>query len=83
MITVANAQTYTMKNGAEMAYEIEYSDGTKIRTVESTDRIIRTEYKVGDVWKQSGKPYVVAKNKNRNAEQIKARVIEFIARGTK
>ena len=75
MITITNASIYSMKG--EMAYQIEYSEGTIVRVVESKDKFIRNEYKTAQGWKQSGKPYVVKRNGKRNAEKIKAQVIDL------
>ena len=74
-VTVANAQIYSMTG--EMVYEIEYSEGTKVRVIEGYG-IIRNEWKDGDEWKPSGKPYVVKKNKRRNAEVLKQTAIDFL-----
>lgn len=76
MITIANTASYSIENGAGMAYEIEYSDGCKVRAVESAGNIIRKEYLHNGEWLLSGKPYVVKKNNARQAERIKATVIE-------
>ena len=75
MITVIDHQIYS--TGGEIAYQLEYSDGSKFRTVEG-NRIIRTEYLSRNGWVQSGKPYVVAKNKKRQAERIKDSVINAL-----
>lgn len=77
MITIIDAAIYST-NG-EMAYEITYSEGTKVRAVESSDRLIRKEYLKDGAWVQSGKPYVVAHNKRRNAECLKANAQKFLA----
>ena len=69
-ITITNAQIYSMNKGKEVAYEVEYSEGTKVRAVEAGNTI-RKEYKDGDTWKLSGKPYIVDKNKKRQAEKLK------------
>lgn len=79
MITVTNASHYSINKASEMAYEIEYSDGTKVRAVESVGNTIRREYKDGTEWKMAGKSYVVDHSKNRQAEKIKATVLAFNA----
>lgn len=76
MVTIKNAQIYSSQG--EMCYELEYSEGSKVRAVESAGNIIRKEYKDGNEWKLSGKPYVVIHNKKRQAEKIKDSVKEFI-----
>ena len=76
MITIENASIYST-NG-EMAYQIDYSDGTMVRTVESQDRYIRVEYLKNGEWVQSGKPYIVRHNKRRNGERIKDHAIKFL-----
>ena len=77
MITVQDAAIYSM-NGA-MAYELTYSEGTKVRAVETRDGIIRKESKrFGAVW-VPGKPYVVTYSAARAAERIKRTAREFIA----
>jgi len=75
MITVIEAQMYSMKN--EMAYQVTYSDNTTLRVIESTDKIIRSEFKKDGEWIKS-KAYVVKSNKNRQNEKIKQRVMEFL-----
>ena len=71
MITILNASIYSMKQNTEMAYEIEYSDGSFVRAVISTDKIIRREFKnnIGE-WVAIGKPYVIRHDVKRNAERI-------------
>ena len=76
MITVINHQIYS--TGGEIAYQLDYSEGTKVRTVEGNG-MIRKEYLSGSDWVQSGKPYVVKKNKMRQAERIKDTVIKALA----
>jgi len=74
MIHITNATIYSTKG--EMAYQIDYSDGTSIRAVES-NRIIRKEHKTAEGWKQAGKAYRVEHSKTRQAEKVKAAAIEF------
>lgn len=76
MVTVQNAMIYSA-NG-EMCYELQYSEGTIIRAVESAGKFIRNEYKVGDAWVASGKPYIVSNDKRRNAEVIRDKVKAFL-----
>jgi len=76
MITITNAQIYSISG--EMAYQIDYNDGTVIRVVEGQG-IIRNEVKSGNEWIQSGKPYKVAHSKSRQAERVKSLVIEFLS----
>lgn len=78
MITVANAAKYSTAQG-EMAYSITYSEGTKVRAVESKDNIIRQEVLTKGEWILAGKPYVVDHSKKRQAERIKASVLKFLA----
>jgi hypothetical protein len=79
MITVANATRYSINKATEMAYEIEYSDGTKVRAVQSKGHVFRKEYSRGGAWVQSGKAYVVNHSKKRQAEQIKQTVEAHLA----
>jgi hypothetical protein len=74
MIKITNATIYSTKG--EMAYQIEYSDGTIIRAVES-NKIIRNEFKTATGWKHAGKAYKVDHSKTRQAERVKAEVIKF------
>lgn len=76
MITIVNAQIYNVKDG--VAYSVEYSDGTKVRVVESKGDMIRNEYLKGAEWVQAGKAYVVDHNKKRQAERIKDKVIAWV-----
>jgi len=69
MIQITNATIYSTKG--EMAYQIDYSNGTSVRAVESTGQIIRKEFKAATGWKQVGKPYKVNHNRKRQAERIK------------
>jgi hypothetical protein len=77
-VTIINAAKYTTKG--EVAYELTYSEGTKVRAVESKGNIIRNEWLDGAEWKISGKPYIVDHNKKRQAERIKQDVIEWLAK---
>ena len=79
MITITNAQIYSIENGFAMAYEITYSEGSVVRTVMKNNGWIHNEYKANNEWKQSGKKYVVKKNKKRQGERIIERVKNFIA----
>ena len=74
MIQITNATIYSTKG--EMAYQIDYSNGTSIRAVES-NQIIRNERKTAEGWKQAGKAYRVEHSKTRQAEKVKAAAIEF------
>jgi len=71
MITIANASVYSINKGTELAYELVYSDGGVVRAVDSSNGTIRKEYLCKGEWKLSGKPYIVARNKQRQAERIK------------
>ena len=73
MVNITNAQVYSA-NGA-MVYQIDYSNGTSVRAVESRGQIIRNEYKTAQGWKQAGKEYKVDHSKHRQAEKIKAAAI--------
>lgn len=70
MITVRNAQVYSMQGS--IAYQLDYSDGTSVRAVESVGQIIRNEYKTPTGWKQAGKTYKVNHSKTRQGERVKA-----------
>lgn len=79
-VSITNAQIYSINNGSQVAYEIEYSEGTKVRAVVSAGGWIHNEGKmVGDEWKASGKAYIVNKNKTRQGERIIEQVKAFIA----
>ena len=80
MITVVNARIYSMNSCSEFAYEMEYSEGTIVRAVVSKDQFIRKEWKDNGVWKMSGKPYIVSKDKKRAAEKIVDIVTKFVAK---
>lgn len=75
MIIIENASIYS-SNG-DMAYQIQYSDGTTIRALVSNS-IIRKEWKKNGEWVLSGKPYKVVHNKRRNAERIVETVKNWI-----
>jgi len=78
MITVTDAAKYST-NG-EVAYQITYSDNTKVRAVESTDGTIRKEYLDGSTWTLVGKPYTVKRDKKRIAEKIKDICVELLSK---
>lgn len=78
MITITNATIYSINKATEMAYQVEYSNGTVVRVVESKDQIIRNEYKKNGEWVQSGKAYIVNNDKKRQAERLKDTVISFV-----
>lgn len=80
MITVVNARIYTMNSCSEIAHEMEYSEGTIVRAVVSTNQFIRKEWKDNGVWKMVGKPYIVSKDKKRAAEKIVDIVNRFLAK---
>jgi hypothetical protein len=75
MVTIQSAQIYSSQG--EMAYQIEYSDGTTVRAVEAPGHIIRCEHKTANGWKATCKPYVVSHSKVRNGERIKAAAQAF------
>jgi hypothetical protein len=75
MITVIEAQMYSMKN--EMAYQITYSDNTTVRVIESKDKTIRSEYYFNSLW-IAGKKYVVKHNSKRQYERIKQKVLNYL-----
>ncbi len=78
MISIADAQQYSI--GAEIVYQIEYSDGTKVRAIESPSAIIRRQYLNGGEWVECGKNYTADRAVwNRAAERIKAEVLAFLA----
>jgi len=75
MVTIQDASIYSL-NG-EIAYQIDYSEGTIVRAVEAPGRIIRTEHKTATGWAGT-KPYNVTRDNRRNGERIKASVIDFL-----
>lgn len=77
MIQVTDAEIYGTKGA--IAYEVTYSDGTKVRAVQERDGWIRKEFKTAaGEWKLSGAPYKVEHSKKRAAERIKKTAQEFI-----
>lgn len=80
MVTITSATIYTIKGSCDMAYEIEYSEGSKVRAVKSrVGGWIRKEAQVNGEWMLCGKPYVVKADKKRQAERIVDQVHAFIA----
>ena len=75
MVTIQDASVYSLKG--EIAYQIDYNEGTSIRVVDAPGRIIRTEHKTANGW-VSTKPYKVTRDNRRNGERIKAMVINFL-----
>ena len=78
-VEVTSCCRYSMSQGQELAYQTDYSDGTKVRTVINRQGWIRNEYLKGGAWVLAGKPYVVKKNNKRQGERAIARVNEFLA----
>jgi hypothetical protein len=77
MIELTNAAMYSTKG--EIAYQADYSDGTSVRAVYGRDGMIRQEWKAGAEWKPAGKPYVVRKDKKRQAERLVENVKAWLA----
>ena len=75
MITIQNVQVYSTHGS--MAYQIDYSNGTSVRAVESRGQIIRNEFKAGGEWKQAGKAYKVDHSKTRQGERVKAAAVNL------
>jgi hypothetical protein len=77
MIQIIDAAIYSTKGA--MAYELTYSEGTKVRAVHTRDGWIRKEYnnEAGE-WVISGKPYLVKRNQKRNGEAIMRQAREFL-----
>lgn len=78
-ITIKAASVYSINGGSEMAHELEYSEGTRVRAVTSQDAFIRKEYHNGREWVLSGKPYRVKVDRKRQAERIVATCREMLA----
>lgn len=79
MITVTNAAEYSINKGTEVAYQVTYSDGSNFRAVLSANGWIRKEWKnAKGEWVVVGKPYVVAKDKKRQAERLVEVVKAFL-----
>lgn len=70
MITVTEATKYSINNGSWMAWEITYSEGTKVRAVKKSGKIIEVQYKTLKSDWISRKPYIVKHNRKRNGERI-------------
>lgn len=77
MITVTNAQIYSIENGNAVAYEITYSDGQVVRTVVANDDWLRLEYKTNCGWKIS-RGYIVKKDNRRQGERMIETVKNFL-----
>jgi len=77
-VTIINCAAYSINKATEMAYQIDYSEGTKVRVVVGAG-MVRNEYLKDGAWVQSGKAYVVAHNKQRQAERAIKTVKEWIA----
>lgn len=77
--TFADASQYSINGGREIAYQIDYSDGTQVRAVVAAGGRIRKEYKARGEWKPAGAAYVVRKNRTRQGERIIAAVERFLA----
>lgn len=77
-VTVTNAYTASINNATEVAHVVEWSDGTTVRAVVGAG-MIRKEYKQGQEWKQSGKPYTVRHDRKRQGERIVERCKAFLA----
>lgn len=75
-VAITSASKYSTKG--EMAYEVTYSEGTTVRAVVAKDGWVRTESRNGEGWNLVGKPYIVKKDKKRNAERIIEAVNEYL-----
>lgn len=76
-VTIANAMEYS--TGGEMAYQVDYSDGTQVRAVFGRDGWARKEWKnARGEWVQVGRPYVVKSDRKRTAERLRAAVVEWL-----
>jgi hypothetical protein len=80
MITIVNASIASINKGTEMAYYVEYSEGTKIRVVVAAGGWIRQEYLKDGRWLPAGKAYIVNKDKKRQGERIIEKVKEFVSK---
>lgn len=77
MVTIENAAIYSMSS--EMAFELTYSTGDKVRAVLARNGWIRKEYRNTEgAWVLSGKPYVVKRNAERQAEKLMRRAKKFL-----
>ncbi len=79
-VTIVNAYIASINNASEVAYHVEYSEGTKIRVVVSAGGWIRNEYLKDGEWLLTGKAYIVNKDKKRQGERIIEKVKEFISK---
>lgn len=77
-VEIVNASIYSIEGG--MAHQIDYSEGTKVRAVVMRDGWIRKEYKKGEAWVLVGKPYVVKRDKKRDAEKLVEIAKAFLAK---
>jgi hypothetical protein len=68
MIQITNATIYSMKG--EVAYQVDYSEGSQVRAVVGKDGWIRKEFKINGEWKLSGKSYKVRSDRKRQAERL-------------
>lgn len=68
MVKIESTSSYSIKG--EIAYQINYSDSSKVRAVVSRSGFIRKEFVVNGEWKLVGKPYLVKNDRGRQAERI-------------
>lgn len=78
MITATGAAIYNTTSG-EKAFELTYSEGSKVRAVLQADGMLRKEGMVKGKWKLVGKPYIVSKSRPRIADRLVAQVEAFLA----
>lgn len=52
MSKIVNTMTYTINNGQEIAKQVDYADGRKVRTVKSINGKSRKEIKTSEGWKE-------------------------------
>lgn len=77
-VTIVNAAEYST-NGGEMAYQVDYSDGTQVRVVVGRDGYARKQYKNAQgVWVGAGKPYIVRSDRKRQGDRLIASVKAFL-----
>ena len=78
MYNLTNASIYSMKG--EIVYHLTYTQGYEVRSIVSSNKMIRVECKLNDsnVWIQQRKAYIIKNNNNRSAERIVNTAKQFI-----
>ena len=79
MVIIQSASIYS--TGGSVAHQIDYSDGTSLRVIESRSHWLQTEQKKKNGWVRVGRAYKVQADKRRSAERVQKTAQKFLSEG--